>query len=565
MIPSIRSSAAPGPDGQVVSVTLALTPPLPISGLMLTRALKNMAVVVRNEYALETTTAHHLAIIETLFDASRIPSQALLFATSRTLDDSAEKRNSLIRAIENGSAVAVAIQTDQEHQNLGSQLLSAVSEAGIPLLTLRERPPLAVVVNLLATELLDRRAAELARVEQIHRSFADIMLQGGGVPEVACRLAELIAEAVLVTTIDGRILAEAGSDEALAHIRSSSCTEDTGRFRTELEPSGLHTHPGLQGNHIAVSVLAGGVDHARIIAHSPSGALKPEDQQILDQAATVTALAITKRLAVEAVESKYHGDFFRDVLSGRVTPDAAIAHSASLGWNLDRPLVVMVAEIDPGQVPGGGIPPRIASERFAAAWQSVVRPFDSHAAVVGFNQEVIAVLGRPATDLDRYIRSLVREVAGDGGGGRRTFSTGVSRVLDGPQHLPAAYEQARTALRVSRQLRHGGGIAHFDSLGIFRLLSLIGDPNELLSFLHETLGQLADLEDVRAAELRQTLVELLDRGLNIAETSRAMHLHYNSLRYRVAKLEQILGPFLTDADRRLNIAVALRILDMRGL
>jgi purine catabolism regulator len=99
---------------------------------------------------------------------------------------------------------------------------------------------------------------------------------------------------------------------------------------------------------------------------------------------------------------------------------------------------------------------------------------------------------------------------------------------------------------------------------VHRLLSLVDDPEELRSFATEVLAGLSG-DSTEAADLRRTLQVLLDTNCNVAETARALHFHYNTLRYRIGKLESILGPFTTDPNLRLDIALALKVVQMRGL
>lgn len=146
-----------------------------------------------------------------------------------------------------------------------------------------------------------------------------------------------------------------------------------------------------------------------------------------------------------------------------------------------------------------------------------------------------------------------------------TFSTGTSRRCPGAAVLPEAYAQALKAARVGRQLHGAGAVAHFDQLGVYRLLSLVNDTDELHAFVRETLGPLATDDDAENADLRRTLQVLLETNLNVAETARRLHFHYNTLRYRIGKLERLLGNFTEDHHLRLNLTLALHVLRMRGI
>ena len=131
--------------------------------------------------------------------------------------------------------------------------------------------------------------------------------------------------------------------------------------------------------------------------------------------------------------------------------------------------------------------------------------------------------------------------------------------------LANAYDEALKAVSVGRQMHGNSALTHFDGLGIYRLLALMPDSSDLRRFVDESLGDLANDDVAEHADLRQTLTVLLDTNLNVAETARQLFFHYNTLRYRIAKLERMLGPFTTDPQLRLTIALALRVHDMHGM
>ncbi|WP_073365828.1 PucR family transcriptional regulator, partial [Rhodococcus jostii] len=392
-------------------------------------------------------------------------------------------------------------------------------------------------------------------------------------PQIADEVAVLFDAAVVICTPDGRVQTTAGAAPNLQALEGLPLFDPSGRLRTERLHHGLQPAPGTEAGQIAVApVFAGGTDHGLIVAFVEDGGLGPVTVQALERAATVVALAVTKQLAVSAVESKFRGDFLRDVLNGTAGTTAQITeHCAQLEWDVNRSMVVVVAEFDPDADPataGQTIRPPVAGrmpqQRLTAAWQQVVRRRDRFAPVVGFSHEVVALIPVGGSDTKTVIEELVAAVTGDRGGGRHSFCTGISRVIDSVADIPQAYDQARKAVTVGRRMRGNGTVAHFDGLGVHRLLSLVDDSAELQAFATEVLGSLADDAD-EAIDLRLTLQALLDTNCNVAETARVLHFHYNTLRYRIGKLESIVGPFTTDPILRLDVALALRVVEMEDL
>jgi purine catabolism regulator len=497
--------------------------------------------------------------------------------------------NVLIELVEGLAAHEVAafgIKTGRYFDDLPPSMLAAADRLAFPILRLPAAVAFDDVMSDVFTQLVDRQAWALDIADRLHRALTAIVLGGGDLPQIAEEFAGLFGAAVLICTLDGRVQTLAGADDEIAALNDLDMFDGSGRFRIESTRLGLQPAPRAQrpqpaatsasgaGQLAVAAVAAGGTDLARIVAYRREGGLDSVTVQAIERAATVTALAMTKQLAVSAVESKFRGDFLRDALFGNAGSAALVVeHCRQLGWDVDRPLVVVVAELDPlaDQDPVTVVAPTVAGrspqERFIAAWQQVLGSRDKTIPVVGFSHEVVSLIPLPAGGTDSehvVVAEVMAAIQGDRGGGRRSFCAGVSRVVDSIDGLPDGYTQARRAVAVGRRMGGPGTVSHFDRLGVYRLLSLVAESEELRAFAADILGRLVH-ETAEATDLRRTLQALLDSNCNVAETARLLHFHYNTLRYRIAKLERIIGPFTTDAHLRLNANLALQVLQMRGL
>jgi purine catabolism regulator len=422
-------------------------------------------------------------------------------------------------------------------------------------------------VQQLPTSALD----SFARIDALHTALTQIVLEGGNLDQVAAEAARLLDVGVLVTSTDGRERAAALDQAARAVLDGLELFDPTGRFRVERVHDGALAFAG--GELRMLRVAAGGSDLARLVCVRRDGAFPSDDVHALERAAAVAALVITHQEAVTAVENKYRGDFLRDVFLGRAgDPGYVVGHAETFGWQLDRPMVVVAAEIDPqrpDEEPASSPLRRRWQERFSYAWQQVSAAHDKAMPSVDFSSEVVTLpavpVGAEAADAmtaaGGLVRALVTAVSGDRGGGRRPFSVGVSRVAHTVEELPQAYSQARRAVEVGRRIHGGGSTTWFDQLGIHRLIAMVPDDRELASFARDVLGELA-VDTHEAQDLRATLQVLLDTNFNVAEAARLQFFHYNTMRYRVSKLERMLGPLGRDPHLRLDVAVALKVLEI---
>ncbi|HSJ19789.1 MAG TPA: PucR family transcriptional regulator ligand-binding domain-containing protein [Nocardioidaceae bacterium] len=479
----------------------------------------------------------------------------------------------LVRDLHSRGLAAMGIKLGRYVDVVGAEVLALADELEFPLLGLPIDLAFDDLLHQTYARLNDVAAGVLQRIDALHHALSLLVLEGGDLHQIAAEVGNVLDVGVLVTSTDGRERAAAMPEDLRERLVGAGLFDDTGRFR--VERASRRPAPVDGGEVLLLPVAAGGTDLARLVCFSPERPVGPEDVSALERAATVAALLLTRQQAVAAVENKYRGDFLRDVFLGRAG-DAAfvVEHAATFGWDIARPMYVISAELDPttdGGEPVSGRVRRMWQERFAAAWRQVCESRDPVVPSVDFTAEVVALVpvpdaARGTEDAENATRKvvdqLVAAVRGDRGGGRRPFSVGVSRLVEQLSDLPDAYSRARRAAEVGRRIHGGGTTTWFDELGLHRLIALVPDPAEVQEFAVDVLGDLAEPTE-EAADLRRTLQVLLDTNLNVAEAARKQFFHYNTMRYRVSKLERMLGPFTTDPHLRLDIAVALQVLRPR--
>src|SRR3954464_14678642 len=127
--------------------------------------------------------------------------------------------------------------------------------------------------------------------------------------------------------------------------------------------------------------------------------------------------------------------------------------------------------------------------------------------------------------------------------------------------LEAAEEVERATLAVALQeagvLPQEGIIDTGDHLVA---LILHRDPARAHSLADRALDPLDRLSPATRAKLTDTLAAWLDNACNTSDTARALHVHMQTLRYRLRQLEELFGEDqLKDGERRLELQLALKV------
>lgn len=133
-----------------------------------------------------------------------------------------------------------------------------------------------------------------------------------------------------------------------------------------------------------------------------------------------------------------------------------------------------------------------------------------------------------------------------------------SSIINTLAELPEAFQTASLALKVGKIFYSEQTIFPYNELGIGRLIYRL--PVSLCeNFLKEIFGE--DIPDSFDEDTTATINRFFQNNLNIAETSRQLHMHRNTLIYRLEQIQKRTGLDLRLFEDAMTFKVATMVIN----
>lgn len=270
--------------------------------------------------------------------------------------------------------------------------------------------------------------------------------------------------------------------------------------------------------------------------------------EAINVASTVAAEVYleTERL-LHAEGERVRRDLLEELLAGRPpTPGPRLNAVRAAGLEPDRACLVIAANAH-----GDADTPRAAASAIVRAARTAVQPLT----VVRQDEVVVVVPAAAIGSLEGLTERLEcsqRKLAERG----VRIAIGVSTVQETLAGVPDAY---REACLVRERLGPTGGVVSLPTMSPFQYLTEAGDataqrliPSAIREFIER------DVRD-HAGVLTDTLREYVATGLNATLAAKRLHVHVNTARYRLAKIEEETGSNLRHVGHVLSLLVAVEL------
>lgn len=506
----------------------------------------------------------------------------LLLITALKLDaENPEAMRRYVRRLVDAGVVGLGFAVGVNYEDIPTALVDAAAEEGLPLLEVPRRTPFLAISKAVSAAIAADQYRAVTAGFAAQRELTKQALTDGPEGLLAALASQVDGWAALYDA-SGAVVATAPE---WAGRRAARLTADVERLRERPAPASSVVGGPEHEDRVELHTLGTGRRPRAALAVGTAAAPGTAERYAVYSAIALLTLTTERSRSLHAAEQRVGAAVLRMLLAGE--PDHARAVAGDLyGGLLDAPFRVIVAEAAPAsaaRVVDSGT--RVALTKASAAVLAAAS--DTHGDPLGVLTEIVesaaarageAVLVVPegegeaarlvalATDggaavaaCADYAAALEAARAGDvpeppGGVGEDELVVGLSAPA-GPIAAAAAYKQAEQALSVAR--RRGRVCVEHEQLAAGSVLPLLAD-DAVKAFADGLLRALHEHDATGRGDLVASLRAWLSRHGQWDAAAADLGVHRHTLRYRMRRVEEILGRSLDDADVRMELWLALK-------
>ncbi|MEU2852984.1 PucR family transcriptional regulator [Streptomyces syringium] len=505
----------------------------------------------------------------------------LLLITAMKIDaEDPEAMRGYVRRLVRAGVVGLGFAVGVNYEQVPSALIEAARAEGLPLLEVPRRTPfLAITKAVSAAIAADQYRAVTAGFEA-QRELTRAALGADGPAALLARLAAHLGGWAALYDASGAVVAAAPD---WAERRAARLSADVERLRERPAPASavVGADPDDEGaDRVELQSLGTGRRTRAVLAVGTDAPLGTADRYAVHSAIALLTLTTERSRALRDAEQRLGAAVLRMLLAGE--PDHARTVAGELyGGLLDAPFRVLVAEAAtvPGEAeaaeprdagtgphdPLGGLADALETAASRVAEPVLVVPDggrlivlapDGGAAVAACAEHARAIEARRSaaksrTTAARTPRDRTAAAPHDG-------SADVVLGLSAPNVAVAAAtacHQAEQALSVAR--RRGRVLVEHEEVAAGSVLPLLADE-AVRAFADGMLRALRDHDATGRGDLVASLRAWLSRHGQWDAAAADLGVHRHTLRYRMRRVEEILGRSLDDPDVRMELWLALK-------
>jgi PucR family transcriptional regulator, purine catabolism regulatory protein len=473
----------------------------------------------------------------------------------------------LLTALNDKGLSGLCIKIKPYVEALDPELIKLAEEMDFPLLELDYEIPFNDIMTPIFKHLFDQQAMTLKQVESVHNEMMRILIQGQGAQQVIDLLSEAIGNPVCLKDVQfeevlvAKPLAAEGAADLMAYVEAVYKRWEH-QHHTSKSISETAEIAGKTMSCRIFPIRVKELLHGHLIVVEQEKALSAFDIQALESALPLLSMDFLKKLSVQEVEGKYKAEFFEDLISMDETRKSkAIERCGYYRFNKDLHYNIMTIHFSSADFSLESLQ-ETNQKMLKLAYLLELQMTESYMTYMLSQQDKrlsLLLMWETEKKYDLKIQSVVdriRSVLEQRT--KETFSIGVGRLYKHIENAQLSLKDAEKAIQLKGVLAEEESV-FFDDLGIYKILCQDHLKDELNSFYKTTLKKLVDYDKKRDTHLIETLENYFIFNGNLRKMSEELFTHYNTILYRMNRIEEIAEKKLDNEKDRFALQAALKI------
>lgn len=447
----------------------------------------------------------------------------VMLTTGVRLRHNVAAQRELVAELDRGGITALGFAEEITFKAVPRPIMEEAERRSFPVFAVPYQTPYRAIISFVNRSVLSNDFYVLQRSISMQNSLMDAL--GAERPEegLVTRLATLLGSTVLVYGPDGRLRASQGEAPAAAiwaavQQRDASLQEfQVGRWYV-----------------VSVPVSVGGVIRYWLALATRRRSISEQlAKPVIRSAARLLEVVARSREHAAAEERAVRSELLRRVLAVQAGDESLADRLAAVGFETGA--ACCLAVVAPA---AGGSGMEAGRGPFEALLAESRLPY---LLVDSTTHLIVLVQGRGL--FEEWLRKLARKGV--------DLVVGVGRSVEALEDAADSLRDAELALEQLRREGPRGRVLRFEDLDLATLLISDLGPGRLQAKVDALIGPVRENE-----MLYTTLLAYLDADLDVGRTATALHLHANSLRYRLTQLEERLGRSLRSPATIANLYLA---------
>ncbi|MGW5448049.1 PucR family transcriptional regulator [Streptomyces asiaticus] len=527
----------------------------------------------------------------------------LLLITAMQIEaDDPEEMSRYVRRLVGAGVVGLGFALGVNYAEVPPALATAAKEEGLPLLGVPRRTPFIAISKAVSAAIAADQYRAVTAGFEAQRELTRAAIGVEGPAALLARLAAHVDGWAALYDVSGAVVAAAPD---WAARRAARLTPDVERLRSRPGPASIVVGGGCGpagatgaepaedtavADRVELQSLGTGRRTRGFLAVGTGAPLGTAERYAVHSAVALLTLTTERSRALQEAEQRLGAAVLRMLLAGE--PDHARAVAGRLyGGLLDAPFRMLVAEVPSGgtaqqahaapaaadeataELPAEATTTATGEAEAADPLGTLIDTMEAAAARIGESVLVVPdgerlIVLAPdggaavaacaehaqAVEARRGTKARPRDRAAAAARGGDELVIGLSAPA-GPIAAAAAYRQAEQALSVAR--RRGRMLVEHEQVAAGSVLPLLAD-DAVRAFADGMLRALHEHDATGRGDLVASLRAWLSRHGQWDAAAADLGVHRHTLRYRMRRVEEILGRSLDDPDVRMELWLALK-------